>query len=685
MKRALQRQRAIEILLVEDSPTDRLVTVTAIEQSGIHHSLHVVDNGVDAMAFLRRQGRFEAAPRPDLLLLDLNMPKMDGREVLSQIKRDPLLRFIPVVVLTTSSAEEDITWAYGEHANSYITKPVDFTRFSAALETLGKYWFEVVTLPPASAFEGIVAPSAPTRRATASLEPLHVLLIEDSETDALLVRTALECSQGRQFRLSHTTRLSDAEQIIADGVAVDVVLTDLGLPDSRGVATYRRIQAAARGVPVIVLTNFDDEATGLEALREGAHDYLLKGELTGRALQRAVRYAIDRKAIQSQLLQSQRLEAVGQLAGGVAHDFNNLLTIIQANASFLESSSDPRDIAECAMEISAAAERGAMLTRQLLAFSRTQVLEANPIDLNNVVASTSQMLRRVIGDVNVELRLGSELPPILGDVGMIEQVLINLAVNARDAMPGGGRLTLGTRYERLTPSSARTLDGQAYAGEFVVLDVQDTGDGIEPGVLDQIWDPFFTTKASGVGTGIGLTTVYGIVQQHRGWIRVHSKIDDGTSFEVYLPVSSRQLTEANGAGASPASDTSTGAGKTVLVVDDERAIRASVTRVLAANGFSVIEADSGEKALRVWERRGDAIDVVLADLTIPDGMGGRELADRLRARSADVRIVFSSGYSADAMLVELQLRRGVTFLQKPYSAAQLLDIVNAACGLDSDD
>ncbi|WP_181233090.1 response regulator [Enhygromyxa salina] len=682
---ATKNRRPVQILLVEDSPTDRLVTVSALEHSRVNHVLHVVDNGVDAMAFLRRQGHFEGAPRPDLILLDLNLPKMDGREVLSQLKGDPILRFIPVVVLTTSSAEEDIIRAYGEHANSYITKPVDFASFSAALEMLGKYWFEVVTRPPASAFESVAAPVAPVRRRGTGSQPLHVLLIEDSETDALLVRESLAGSPSTQFRLTHTSRLADAERLIADGATVDVVLTDLGLPDSRGLATYRRIQAAARGVPVIVLTSSDDEAMGLAALREGAHDYLLKSEHTGRALERAVRYAIDRKAIQNQLLQSQRFEAIGQLAGGVAHDFNNLLTIVQANASLIEVCDDLDDAVACAREICGAAERGALLTRQLLAFSRTQALEAHPIDLNDVVVSTSQMLRRIIGAVKVELRLGSELPPILGDAGMIEQVLVNLAVNARDAMPGGGKLTLATRYERLTPAAAQRLDAEAYAGEFLVLEVQDTGEGIDPGVLDRIWDPFFTTKDTGVGTGIGLTTVYGIVQQHRGWIRVQSKVEVGTSFEVYVPVSSRPMAKAPSSSAQPDRDKSAGTGRLVLVVDDERAIRTSVIRVLSASGYGVIEADSGEEALRVWEQRGDEVDLVLADLTIPEGMGGRELADRLRAIAPDVRIVFSSGYCSDSTLGELQLRRGVTFLEKPYTAAALLNIVDAACHVNTAD
>jgi CheY-like chemotaxis protein len=273
---------AIEILLVEDSPTDRLIAIEALQSSKLINSLNVVENGVDAMAYLRREGKYRDARRPDLVLLDLNLPKKDGREVLEEIKTDPVLKFIPVVVLTTSKSDEDLLRAYGNHANSYITKPVDFPRFTDALRSLGGYWFEVVTLPPEAAIERMV-------RATPSMRPpppsgtadaqIRLLLVEDNPTDVALLRLALRENRLVKFELVHESRAAEACKRLRTE-AFDLIMTDLALPDSFGLDTYRMIRGAAQGVPVIVLTGLDDDETGMLALREGAQDYLVKGQLT---------------------------------------------------------------------------------------------------------------------------------------------------------------------------------------------------------------------------------------------------------------------------------------------------------------------------------------------------------------------------------------------------------------------
>ncbi len=668
-------KRTVEILLVEDSPTDRLMTLRAIQESRILTTMHSVENGVDAMAFLRREGRFIDAPRPDLVLLDLNLPKMDGREVLAQVKADRQLRFIPIIVLSTSKADEDVLNAYSEYVNGYITKPVDLAQFGHALSSLGNYWFEVVTLPSTGAVErlSLLRKDVSTSHMPVPGGRTRVLLVEDSQTDALLVTHALTSSTTMKFEVRHVHRLSEAKPLL-ETEYFDVVLTDLSLPDSRGLETYNRIQSFARAVPVVVLTGVEDEETGLKALRLGAQEYLLKGEHSGPGLARAIRYAIDRKNTQAQLLQSQRLEAVGQLSGGMAHDFNNLLTVVQANSSLIESIDASAEVHELAAEIRQAAERGAALTRQLLAFSRKQVMQPRVVDLNEVVTTSAKMLRRIIGNVKIELHLKSGMPAIEADVGMLEQVLMNLAVNARDAMPEGGKLRLETDHRRIAPEEVNHLNPRAYAGEFVSLSVRDTGSGIPAEILEKIWEPFFTTKGTQKGTGLGLSTVIGIVEQHRGWVTVSSAVGAGTVFDIVLPVTGQAQAPVVLENKSPARKFATGA-KTVLVVDDENAVQALVHRVLTRAGYTVLRASSAEEGLAVWLEEKGKIDLVLTDITMPGGMTGLALARRLRERDPAVRVLFTSGFFEEALGAEHGLVPGANFLEKPYSTSDLLRVV----------
>ena len=665
--------QAIEILLVEDSPTDRLIAVEALQTSGLINSLNVVENGVDAMAYLRREGKYRDARRPDLVLLDLNLPKKGGREVLEEIKNDPFLKFIPVVVLTTSKSDEDLLRAYGNHANSYITKPVDFPRFTDALRSLGGYWFEVVTLPPEAAIERLVR-ATPSRRPAppsgTSDEQIRLLLVEDNPTDVALLRDALNENRLVKFELVHESRAGEACKRLRSE-AFDLVMTDLGLPDSTGLDTYRTIRGAAAGVPVIVLTGLDDEETGIIALRDGAQDYLVKGQLTSRALARAARYAIDKKHHQEELRQSQRLEAVGRLAAGVAHDFNNILTIIRGNAELLTLGLGHETGEDAPAEILQATDRAIALARQLLTFSRQQTMLAKPLDLNEVVGSFTRMLRRILGEaVRLELQLTSEAPFALADIGMLEQVLLNLAVNARDAMPGGGKITLRTAIQDVTPDAARAHP-DAYPGRFAQLAVTDTGAGIAPAVLARIFEPFFTTKDPGHGTGLGLATVHGIVQQHRGWLAVTSQLGVGTTFDIFLPVTEQRSVKTI---PPPAVVTKGGSG-TILVVEDEPALQQMASRVLRRRGYRVLVAGSAMEAMAVWAEHADSIDLLFTDLILPDGQSGRQVAKKFAANNSSLKIIYTSGYSSDFVSEDFVLEPGVNFLQKPYELAQLLEII----------
>ncbi|MCC7243263.1 MAG: PAS domain-containing protein, partial [Acidobacteria bacterium] len=350
----------------------------------------------------------------------------------------------------------------------------------------------------------------------------------------------------------------------------------------------------------------------------------------------------DRRLLEDQYRQSQKMEAIGLLAGGIAHDFNNLLTVILGHVSTLPSNGD--DTREAAREIEGAAERAAALTRQLLLFSRKQVMRPVKMDLNDAVANVTRLLQRIIGeDVVLHAQFTPGLPLVLADPGMLEQVLLNLAVNSRDAMPGGGQLELSTGTG-VAGSRMREQHPGAGRGPFVSLSVRDTGAGIAPEILPRIFEPFFTTKEAGKGTGLGLATAYGIIKQHRGWITVESEPGRGTTFTVCLPALTREVVRP--ASVTPRTGRPVGT-ETVLVVEDEPSVRLLTASVLERSGYTVLTAVSGVAALEVWREHESEIALVVTDMVMPEGVTGPELARRLRALRPDVKVLFTSGYTAE--------------------------------------
>jgi two-component system cell cycle sensor histidine kinase/response regulator CckA len=339
-------------------------------------------------------------------------------------------------------------------------------------------------------------------------------------------------------------------------------------------------------------------------------------------------------ALETQLRQSQKMDAIGQLASGVAHDFNNILTVIHGNATLqLVPGMDAYELADCTQQIIQAAERAASLTRQLLLFSRKQVLQPANLDLNEVVGGMIKMLRRILGeDVTLCSELASTSPLLYADAGMIEQVLLNLAVNSRDAMPAGGRLTITTGTQTLDEEQAQR-NSEAAAGHYVYLDVADTGGGIPPEVLPRIFEPFFTTKKAGKGTGLGLATVHGIVKQHGGWITIKSEAGKGTAFRIYLPAL-KEGPAGQGMVAAPAR--LPGGKETILLVEDEAPLRLLMSNVLQRCGYTVIRAESGVAALKLWKESGQRVDLLFTDLVMPDGMSGFELAGLASRREARI-------------------------------------------------
>jgi two-component system, cell cycle sensor histidine kinase and response regulator CckA len=381
-----------------------------------------------------------------------------------------------------------------------------------------------------------------------------------------------------------------------------------------------------------------------------------------------VRAEDTRKRLEDQLRQAQKMEAVGQLSGGIAHDFNNILTVILGNTALIEADRRlPPELLEPVREVLQSAERASSLTRQLMMLSRQQPIQPRDLDLNDIVRTMTRMLERILGeDVHLRFDLAPSPLRVHADPGMLDQVLLNLAVNARDAMPSGGQLTI----ETFAVEWQETIREGSFAGVRVI----DTGSGMTPGVVPHVFEPFFTTKDVGKGTGLGLATVYSIIQQHNGWIDVESSLGSGSQFTFYLP---RLGVEARSVPRPPDIQVVPGGRETILVVEDERSLRALVKNVLVQGGYTVLEAPSGTAALDVWSRHWNEIQLLLTDVVMPDGMSGLDLAKKLLRDRPELRVIYTSGYSAEIAAREIQLQDGLNFLSKPYRPPELLRTVRA--------
>jgi two-component system cell cycle sensor histidine kinase/response regulator CckA len=459
---------------------------------------------------------------------------------------------------------------------------------------------------------------------------------------------------------------------------------------------FRAVNARDRGL-LIAAINQAAEGQGdippVEAMLEGAKErwgqfFVTAVEEDERETEAAIVYLLEtteRRALENQINQSQKMDMVGQLAGGIAHDFNNVLSAIMMANDFLLNAHKPTDPSfQDIMQIKQNATRAATLVRQLLAFSRRQTLRPQVLDLGDALSDLTMLLRRLIGEkVKLDLVHGRDLWPVKVDVSQFEQVIVNLAVNARDAMPDGGKLTV--RTANVTSEEAGQL---AYKGmpaaEYVRIDVTDTGSGIASDIVDKIFEPFFSTKEVGKGTGLGLSTVYGIVKQTGGFVYVDSEADQGTSFHIFLPRHHPELevhpepASANGAGREPSAEARpradlTGQG-TILLVEDEEGLRSLNARGLRSRGYSVIEASNGIEALEALEEKNGAVDLVVSDVVMPE-MDGPTLLKTMRGRNPDLKIIFVSGYAEDAFEKSLPENQQFAFLPKPFTLSQLVAAV----------
>jgi two-component system cell cycle sensor histidine kinase/response regulator CckA len=380
----------------------------------------------------------------------------------------------------------------------------------------------------------------------------------------------------------------------------------------------------------------------------------------------------ERAMLERQLRQAQKMEAIGQLAAGVAHDFNNILTVIQGHAGLLQNRlKDGGQDLKSLEQINHAAGRAATLVRQLLMFSRKQVMQFRHLDINDLLSNAIKMLQRLVGEhVEIQYRFEPALPSVYADSSMFEQILMNLAVNARDAMPSGGQVTIEVSLADVR-RPATPMDPMERNGKFICLAFSDTGSGMDTQILGRIFEPFFTTKPAGKGTGLGLSTVFGIVRQHNGWLEVQSQVDHGTTFRIFFPTSDQPAETTDSVA-----DTSLPRGReTILVAEDEEPLRQMVVHVLRIQGYTVLEAESGRHALDLWERERPSVDLLLTDLVMPGGIMGSELATRLSDRRPGLKVIYTSGYSPGMAGKDTSLLADRNFLPKPYSIGKLAQFV----------
>jgi two-component system cell cycle sensor histidine kinase/response regulator CckA len=515
--------------------------------------------------------------------------------------------------------------------------------------------------------------------------PLHILHLEDDPNDAALIKSTLEA----EGITCATTCVQDRDGFMAalEHGGFDLILSDFSLPAFDGLSAVEIARAKCPDLPVILVSGSLGEERAIDSLKSGATDYVLKQRLArlGPAVRRAMLEVEDRAErcrLQAQFIEAQKMEVIGHLASGVAHDFNNILAVIIGYSDLITTELEPDSpLRKYTEEIRHASDRAAALTRQLLVFSRKQIVQPVVLDLNDVIKDLDKMLRRLV-DENIALTMvpGKETGRIKADSGYVGQVLMNLVVNARDAMPNGGKLTIATGNVTFDEHNAHICAGMV-PGNYVMLSVTDTGTGMTDEVKKRLFEAFFTTKPVGKGTGLGLATCQTIVQQCSGHIEVQSELGKGTTFKIYFP----RVEQAVAMSAKPVgSGLSPRGTETLLLVEDDPSVRHLACSILEGQGYTVLRANNGQDALHVArEHKGPPIRLVVTDVIMPQ-MNGKVMAEWLKATYPDLKILFTSGYTDDAIAQHGVLEAGVAFLSKPYAPATLARKVRAMLDNETD-
>jgi len=640
--------KALRILHLEDDPDFSALVRTLLERDGFQVDLVLVDNLADFRKALATQ-LFDA------IIADYLLPSCNGLEALAHARRDH--PEVPFLLVSGTIGEQSAIESLKSGATDYVLKlwPERLVPAvaRAVREVQERYQLEQVETQLVSREKYFKALTENTLDIVTVLNREGIYLYNSPSLKRVLGYDPNEVAGRNAFGFIHPEDLAHAREVFQQA---------LNHPDRPSSVEFR-------------FRHKDGSWHYLEAVGQShVADPAISGVvINSRDISDRKRAEVELHERENQLRHAQKMEAIGQLAGGLAHDFNNILTVIHGHASLLMAKAKlSPDNARSAQQIGQAAERASSLTRQLLAFSRRQVIQPRPLDLNETVLAMTKMLGRVLGeDITVQVKYLPQPAVIFGDPGMIDQVLLNLAVNSRDAMPKGGVLHIAVESAEIEPRQI-AYKPEARTGRFVCLTVTDTGCGIAPENLHRIFEPFFTTKEMGRGTGLGLATTYGIIKQHNGWIEAESQVGRGTTVRVFLP----RISKATAPVDPPALNGAVPGGKeTILVVEDEGPVRELVCNLLEGYGYTVMPAESGSKALQLWQQSNGRIDLVLTDLVMPDRMSGRELAERFWADRPGLKVIFTSGYSEDVIGRDFVVRPGSNFLQKPYQPDKLAAVV----------
>ena len=638
----------LQILVVDDNADIQEIIVAITKNAFVGAEVFLASNGPRGLELAQ-------AHDPDVVLLDISMPGMDGYEVCRKLKEDARLRDIPVVFLSAQQTDRASRIKVLEvGADAFLCKPIDDVELIAQVRTMAK-------VRTAARWEERER-NAARQQAQEEIRKLS-RVIEQSPASVLITdrNGSIEYANPRFTQLTGYT----LEEVRGCNPR-------LFKGDHTSAAEYKQLWNNItqgrewRG-------EFHNRKKGGELFWESAlispivdaaghitHFVAIKEDIT------------EHKFLQEKLRQAQKMEAVGQLAGGVAHDFNNILAATMLQLALLrEDSNLTPDTRESIRELETVARRGANITRQLLMFSRRSVLQMQVLDVKELIENLLKMLRRLIGE-NIDLRFDCEprLRPVEADEGMLEQVILNLTVNARDAMPQGGQITISAS-ELSVDQAAAAANPKRWPGQYLCLSVADTGCGMAPAVLERVYEPFFTTKEVGKGTGLGLTTVHRIAAQHKGWVEVDSQVGKGTVFRVFFPTGKRKHAAQQEEKQVEAALSSFQGSDTILLVEDETKVRQNLGRMLRLLGYDVREAANGPEAISLWEKERDHIDLLFTDLMLPGGMGGKDLSERFLSEKPTLRVIVSSGYSPDWVEQHRSTRPGIIYLPKPYDGMTL--------------
>jgi PAS domain S-box-containing protein len=700
----------VEILIVEDSPTQAAELKYTLERHNF--AITVACNGIEALAQIN-------ARMPSIVISDIVMPGMDGYQLCRKIKQDDRFKNLPVILLTSLSDPRDVVQGLECGADNFLTKPYEEKYIISRIQ----YILANKNLKDVERTQLGVEIVLDNERYFIKSDRIQILNLLLSSYDAAiqknyaLVKTQKELKtlneQLEQMVESRTAALRESEgryRLLLESVT-DYVYTTL-VENGRPVATshgsgcvavtgYTSGEYAADPGLWLRMVHEEDRPIVMEQANSvfaGKTPFTIEHRIIhkdGRvrwvrdtpvprynqegsliACDGIVTDITEQKILERQLFQSNKMEAIGQLAGGIAHDFNNILTAIIGFSTIIEMDMDEDDPNRVNVEhILVAAGRAADLTGSLLTFSRKQVINPQPVDLNQIIGKTEKFLQRIIGeDIDFKASICQDVLTVNADSGQIEQVLMNLATNARDAMPKGGLISLETGTVEMDEEYVKA-NGYGKPGSYAVISFSDTGEGMDETTCKKVFEPFFTTKEVGKGTGLGLSIVYGILKQHDGFINVYSEPGNGTTFKIYLPLIHAEV------AVSPAGkeEILEGGTETILVADDDASLRELSEKFLVMFGYTIITAVDGLDALAKFRENRDKIDLVILDIIMPK-MNGKDAFDEMRKINSDVKAIFISGYTGEIIHKRGILDQTLVFVSKPLNLRKLLIKVREVLG-----